>query len=79
MKTEILTVPRNNPRDPYGPPMLWAIVKVFDPTYHRPLYIRTASAKGYTFTTDWLYTRHFHHATAQKHAAHLSDLASCPR
>ena len=75
---EVLSAVENNPRDPYGPPLVRYIVRVEDPAYHRPLFIRAFSCKGYRWTTDPTYARHFSLATAQKHARHLSTLAERP-
>lgn len=68
----------NNPRDPYGPPRLGFIVKAIDPDNARPLYIRTYSRKGYTWTTDPTHARHFSRETAQRHADNLSNLDRLP-
>ena len=78
VQAEIILRVRNNPRDPYGPPRLGFIVKATGPNYHCPLYIRTSSAKGYTWTQDPLYARHFSRKTAQRHADSLSNLDRLP-
>ena len=75
---EVLSAVENNPRDPSGPPLVKYIVRVQDPTYHRPLFIRAFSRNGYRWTTDPTYARHFSLVTAQKHAQHLSNLAERP-
>lgn len=78
VQAEIILRVRNNPRDQYGPPRLGFIVKATDPNYHCPLYIRTSSAKGYTWTQDPTHARHFSRKTAQRHADYLSDLDALP-
>ena len=75
---EVLSAVENDPRDPYGPPLVRYIVRVDDPSYNRLLFIRAFSRHGYRWTTDPTYARHFSLATAQKHAQHLSNLAERP-
>lgn len=70
---EVLDAVRNDPRDPYGPPVVGYIVRVNDPEHPWPLYVRTYSRKGYTWTTDHTYARHFTPAAAQKHARALTE------
>ena len=78
MKTDILDAVINNPRDPYGPPLLRYVVRVYDPDYPRPLFIRTASRSGYRWTTDPTYARHFTLAAARRQAEVMENLATRP-
>lgn len=78
MKTEILQAVINRPMDPHGPPLLRYIVRVYDPDYPRPLFIRTASANCYRWTTDRAHARLFTLAAARRQAELMEDLATRP-
>lgn len=73
MKAEIRPVPLNNPRDPYGPPLVRYIVKAY--RQPRPVYVAHVTRSGYTFTLDPLHARTFSERAARKHATALSNLA----
>jgi hypothetical protein len=70
MKTEVHSIPQNNPRDPYGPPMVRFIVRVY--RQQRPAYVAHITRSGYTFTRDPLHARTFSEREALKHAADLA-------
>lgn len=72
MKTEVRSIPQNNPRDPYGPPLVRFIVRAYRKA--RPVYVARVTRSGYTFTRDPLHARTFSEREALKHAADLAIL-----
>ena len=78
-RIDILKAPRNNPRNPYGPPVIWRIIREVSPHGFRPHYVMSISRAGHiVWTRDPIHARLFRPAAAEKLAHSLSDLVRHP-
>lgn len=64
-ETEIRQCPVNNPKDPYGHPLIVHIVCARDETTGRWWYVKQYRSGVFTWTRDQLYARHYSAARAR--------------
>jgi len=74
--SEVLSRPVNNPRDPYGPPLIKFMLRVRDRDTGKWWYVRTFSKRAgedrrYVFTSDPTYARLMSLRTARLHQANM--------